>query len=58
MAKLDQAKLLSLYRAMATARRIDQVEQQMTSRSEAPFHVSGGGHEGTAALALHLTPDD
>lgn len=58
MPRLDQEKLLALYRAMATARRIDQVEQQLTSRGEAFFHVSGSGHEGTAALAPHLISDD
>ena len=58
MARLDQDKLLALYRAMAMARHIDLVEQQLTGRGEAFFHVSGGGHEATAALAPHLTQDD
>ena len=43
---------------MAMAQRIDEVELQLTSRGEAFFHVSGRGHESTAALALHLTPAD
>ncbi|MCH2127570.1 MAG: beta-ketoacyl-ACP synthase 3 [Pirellulaceae bacterium] len=58
MAILDRDKLLALYRAMAMAQRIDEVELQLTSRGEAFFHVSGRGHESTAALALHLTPAD
>ena len=43
---------------MVTARRIDQLEQEITNRGEAFFTVSGSGHEAMAALALHLTEDD
>ena len=43
---------------MFTARQIDLVEQELTHRGEAFFHVSGAGHEGSAVLALHLTSDD
>ena len=38
MAILDRDKLLALYRAMAMAQRIDEVELQLTSRGEAFFH--------------------
>lgn len=55
---MDLQKLLRLYRVMLTARRIDKTEQDITSRGEAFFHLSGAGHESTAALADHLTPDD
>lgn len=47
-----------LYRAMVTARRIDQLEQEITNRGEAFFTVAGSGHEAAAALACHLTPHD
>ena len=50
--------LLSVYRAMVTAREIDQREQSLVSQGRAFFHVSGAGHEGTAALAPHLTEMD
>lgn len=43
---------------MLTARRIDQVEREITNRGEAFFTVPGTGHEAIAALNLHLTPDD
>jgi len=43
---------------MVTARRIDQLEQEITNRGEAFFTVAGSGHEASAALAMHLTPDD
>ncbi len=43
---------------MRTARRIDELEHEITNRGEAFFYVSASGHESTAALALHLTPDD
>jgi len=43
---------------MYTAREIDRVEEEWTGRGEAFFHVSGCGHEGSAALALHLKPED
>jgi len=55
---MDRNCQLALYRAMLTARRIDELEQQITNRGEAFFHVAGSGHESTAALAPHLTPDD
>lgn len=47
-----------LYRAMLTARRIDELELEITNRGEAFFTVAGSGHEATAALAFHLTGDD
>lgn len=49
---------MALFRAMQTAREIDLLEQELTSRGEAFFHVSGAGHEASAALALHLSADD
>ena len=55
---MDANKLVQVYRAMVTVREIDRVEQELTSRGEAFFHVSGAGHEGSAGLALHLTDDD
>ena len=55
---MNQRTLLTLYRAMITARQVDKVEQELTQRGEAFFQVSGGGHESSAALAPHLTPDD
>ncbi len=55
---MDRTQMLALYRAMFTAREIERVEQQLAQRGEAFFHVSGAGHEGSAALALHLTPHD
>lgn len=47
-----------LYRQMVTAREIDRLEEDFTHRGEAFFHVSGAGHEGSAALAPHLIPQD
>ncbi len=55
---MDPRQLLALYRAMVTARQIDKLEQELTNRGEAFFHVSGAGHEGTAVLASHLHEDD
>jgi len=55
---MNRIKLLALYRNMLIAREIDRVEQQITSRGEAFFHLSGAGHEGTAALAEYLTAQD
>ena len=48
---MNQQALLTLYRAMYTARQIDKVEQELTQRGEAFFHVAGSGHEATAAHA-------
>lgn len=51
---MDQRQLLALYRVMLTARTIDHVEQELTNRGEAFFHLSGAGHESSAALSLCL----
>ena len=58
MLSMDTQHLLRLYRTMTLARRIDQVEQGITSRGEAFFQISGSGHEGTVAFADFLTRDD
>lgn len=55
---MDPKQLLDLYRAMVTARRLDQLERELTNRGEAFFHVSGKGHEGSAALSFHLHEED
>jgi len=58
VSEMNRNKLLTLYRTMLIAREIDRVEQQIASRGEAFFHLSGAGHEATAALAEYLTPND
>jgi 2-oxoisovalerate dehydrogenase E1 component len=55
---MDRQRKLTLYRRMLTARTLDQVERELTARGEAFFHVSGGGHEGSAVLADHLIAQD
>jgi 2-oxoisovalerate dehydrogenase E1 component len=55
---METTQLLALYRAMFTARKVDDFEQQLTSRGEAFFNVSGAGHESSAALAFHLRDSD
>ena len=47
----EEKENLIIYRAMITARQIDKVEQELTQRGEAFFHISGAGHEATAMLA-------
>jgi len=49
---------VSLYRVMRLARELDATEQSWVQQGRAFFHVSGAGHEATAALARHLTADD
>ncbi len=58
MRAMDPKQLLALYRAMVTARQIDKLELELTSRGEAFFQVSGTGHEGTAILASLLHDED
>lgn len=53
-----QSGVMQLYRTMVTAREMDLLEQDFTGRGEAFFHVSGAGHEGAAALADFLGPED
>ncbi|MEX1229716.1 MAG: thiamine pyrophosphate-dependent enzyme [Planctomycetaceae bacterium] len=48
----------ALYRWMSLAREIDRLELELVQQGQAFFHVSGAGHEASAALARHLTPAD
>ncbi len=52
------SQLIGVYRSMLAARAVDEVEVEMTSGGEAFFHVSGGGHEGSAILNQSLIPQD
>ena len=52
------SQLIGVYRSMLAARAVDDVEVEMTSGGEAFFHVSSGGHEGSAILNLSLIPQD
>src|ERR1700754_3561679 len=56
--RMDPRQPPALYRWMATARQLEVVEQDRAARGEALFFVSSGGHEASAALALHLVPED
>ncbi len=51
-------ELTQYYIKMFTARQIDVLEQDYTSRGEAFFHVSGWGHEGLAILNSYLKSED
>ncbi len=55
---MDTGWMLPIYRAMVAARTVDALEKQLVQRGEAFFHVSGGGHEGSAAIVPHLIADD
>ncbi len=55
---MDRPQLLALYRAAFTARQIEHLEHELTSRGEAFFQLSTAGHECMAALAAHLTEHD
>ncbi len=58
MTDAEKARWLECYRPMRTARRLDELEASLASRGEAPFHLSGAGHEGVAVAAAHLLPVD
>ena len=51
-------RMRTAYRWMWMARRLDEIETDLSRRGEAYFHMSCGGHESIAVLAGHLTPDD
>ncbi|MFO0901767.1 MAG: beta-ketoacyl-ACP synthase 3 [Pirellulales bacterium] len=55
---MDRLRLERVFRAMLVARYLDDAEQRLVQRGEAVFHVPGTGHEGSAALAPHLTSHD
>ena len=55
---MDRNRELDLYRVMLTSRRMDELEQEITNRGEAFFHVASSGHESVAALAFHLSQHD
>jgi 2-oxoisovalerate dehydrogenase E1 component len=54
----DLSRGVETYRAMFTARVVDQVEMELVNRGEAFFHVGGAGHEACAVLNRFLTSDD
>ncbi|MEM6553511.1 MAG: beta-ketoacyl-ACP synthase 3 [Planctomycetota bacterium] len=56
--RLDRAAWLGLYRAMATARRVDELELELAAAGEAFFQIAGTGHEPAAVLDLFLQPSD
>ncbi|MCC5846127.1 MAG: beta-ketoacyl-ACP synthase 3 [Verrucomicrobia bacterium] len=58
MKPLKMDRLRELFRVMLTARVLDEQEKELVTRGEAFFQVSGAGHEGSAALAGHLIPQD
>ena len=43
---------------MVMSREVDLIEQEYTGRGEAVFHVSGAGHEASAALSPFLGAQD
>jgi 2-oxoisovalerate dehydrogenase E1 component len=49
---------LHIFSRMLLSRQIDGNELELVNRGGAFFHVSGAGHEATAALARHLTGAD
>jgi 2-oxoisovalerate dehydrogenase E1 component len=52
------AVFLELYRSMIEAREVDTLEEELVTRGEAFFTVSGAGHEGSVALNPYLTEHD
>ena len=55
---MERRHQFALYRAMLLARRIDEAEQRLAREGAVFFHIPGAGHEGSCALAPHLTSDD
>ena len=51
-------QLLDFYRWMVMAREIDILERAYCQRGEAFFTIGGSGHEGSVAVAPHLTDED
>lgn len=56
--RMETASMLSLFRAMVAARKVDELEKELVQRGEAFFHVSGAGHEGSAGIVPHLIEQD
>ncbi|HTM03592.1 MAG TPA: thiamine pyrophosphate-dependent enzyme [Vicinamibacterales bacterium] len=50
--------LLRVYRAMLTARLVDEQQALLVASGEGFFHIPGGGHEAIAALGPHLKQTD
>ncbi len=55
---ISNKTLYEMYTFMLTAREMDLIEQSYTGRGEAFFHVSGAGHEASAAIIPHLKAED
>ncbi|MDZ4199307.1 MAG: thiamine pyrophosphate-dependent enzyme [Kiritimatiellia bacterium] len=58
MTQSDRDRLLTVYRAMCSARAFDDLSVSLGRRGEVRFHLSGAGHEGLAALVPHLIGED
>lgn len=54
----DRDRLLGVYRAMRLARGFDEQADALGRQGEVRFQLSGAGHEGLAAIAPHLSPED
>ena len=56
--RLDDCHLLTLYRAMRTARTVNVIENELATSGEAFFYLPTMGHESSAAWNLFLRPAD
>ena len=56
--RLDTPHLLTLYRAMRTARTVNVIENELATSGEAFFYLPTMGHESSAAWNLFLRPAD
>lgn len=57
-AGLSAEALRALFRAQATSRHLDRVSRQLQARGQGFYTIGSSGHEGNAAVALALRPDD
>ena len=57
-AGLDSEAAAALFRAQVTSRQLDRTSRKMQARKEGFYTIGSSGHEGMAAVAAALRPDD
>ena len=55
---IDAPAAVALFRAQATTRQLDRTSRRMQARREGFYTIGSSGHEGMAAVAAALRPDD
>ncbi len=56
--ELSARQLRAVFRAQVTSRHLDRISRMLQARGQGFYTIGSSGHEGNAAVALALRPDD